>query len=126
MLADSLCKNMLRGTTSDIEIATDRNGYPALASWTAANPDYESFIFRRFDRLSAGNILYLESELMSLERRLDVCDARARQSNDVETSRSLQSWEAFEENAKDPSRLEHDRMKLVKDINKKLKKYREC
>ena len=111
---------MLRNTYSDVEVAVDRDGYPVLAKWSAANPDYETFIFCKFDRFSARNLLHLESELIVLERQLNLHDEQARQSKDVETSRSIRTLEAFDENAKDSSRLEHGLMELVKKNQRKF------
>ena len=49
-------------------------GYPSLASFVASDKDKSTVIFRRFDRLSARNILYLQSELAELEARQDAYD----------------------------------------------------
>lgn len=37
----------------DVELGTHRDGYPALAAWISHDPDNETFIFRKFDRLAA-------------------------------------------------------------------------
>jgi len=55
----------------DIENISEGTGFPALARRLAMNPDYEGFIFRTFDRLSARNLLHLESKLAYLEWKLD-------------------------------------------------------
>lgn len=114
---------------SDVENPADRNGYPALAEWMARNPEYETFIFRRFDRLSARNLLHLESQVSQLEWRLELVDGRALQQTiqnpqNLEMSRSIRSWEVFSERAQDHSLLEHRRMALVNEIGEKLKQYR--
>jgi hypothetical protein len=115
---------MSKYVKSDPEIPIDRNGYPALAKWVATNPDYETFIFRRFDTLSARNILHLESQVAVLECQLLRLDEEACQSHDPETGRSIRNWENFEERAKDKTRLEYKRMKLVNKISHKLRQYR--
>ncbi len=51
----------------DDENVPERRGFPALAHKIAVNPDYEAFIFRKFDFLSARNLLHLESRLGYLE-----------------------------------------------------------
>lgn len=66
----------------DIELGKIRDGYPALASWVARDPDSESFVFRKFICLGARNILHLQSQLISLEKEIDDLDAEARQSGD--------------------------------------------
>ncbi|KAH7318379.1 hypothetical protein B0I35DRAFT_431974 [Stachybotrys elegans] len=110
----------------DVENASQRTGYPELAHRIAICPDYETFIFRRFDALSARNLLYLESRLAYLEWQLAQADDQAALSPDNETRRSTRAWEAFAENAKDPRRPEHAKMKLVEEINHALKEYQEA
>ena len=105
----------------------ERSGFPALAYRIAVNPDYEVFIFRKFDRLSARNLLNLESRLAYLERKLDQADEQAEQQaerGDNETLRSIRAWEAFEENAKDMARPEHARMAIANEVRETLKEYR--
>lgn len=108
----------------DVENVRDGTGFPALAKKIAINPDYEAFIFRKFDRLSARNLLHLESRLTYLEWKLDQADAQATHTRDNETLRSLRAWEAFEENAKDVARPEYARMKIAEEIKETLKEYR--
>ena len=113
-----------------IEEPAGRNGYPGMAAWTARNPDYETFIFRRFDRLSARNLLHLESQVAGLEAQLDRPDEHALQHvrlnpDDLEASRSIRNWELLSVRAKDTSLLDHKRMILVEQISAKLKEYRE-
>ncbi|KAI2776587.1 hypothetical protein F4815DRAFT_449142 [Daldinia loculata] len=85
----------------NIASMTDRIGIPLLAQRIALGPDYEAFIFRKFDQLSARNLLHLESRLGYLEYKLDQADRQAEHGLDNETRRSIRAWEAFEENAKD-------------------------
>jgi hypothetical protein len=108
----------------NIENAGARTGFSCLADRIAMNPEYEAFIFRKFDRLSARNLLQLESRLVYLEWKLDEADDQAARSRDNETLRSIRVWEAFEENAKDSTRLEHSRMRICNEIIEALKEYR--
>ncbi|KAK4073087.1 hypothetical protein Purlil1_13136 [Purpureocillium lilacinum] len=50
----------------DTASEADGTGFPLLAGRMALGPDYETFIFRRYDRLSARNLLHLESRLAYL------------------------------------------------------------
>ena len=52
-----------------VELGQLRDGYPALAKWIARDPDNETLIFRRFDRLAARNILHLQAQLIALEKQ---------------------------------------------------------
>jgi len=101
-----------------------KTGFPALADRLAACPDYEGFVFRRFDRVSAQNLLHLESKLAYLEWKLDQSDYQAIHIGDNETLRSIRTWEAFEETARDKSRPENIRMKIIGEIEETLAKYR--
>tara|TARA_R110002060_G_scaffold59247_6_gene69119 strand:- start:660 stop:971 length:312 start_codon:yes stop_codon:yes gene_type:complete len=45
--------------------------YPSLAAFIASDKDKSTAIYRRLDRLSARNLLYLHSELPELQARQD-------------------------------------------------------
>ena len=106
------------------------DGYPSLAKWIAEDPDNETFIFRSFKQLSAQNILYLQSQVIALEEKLNTLDSEIRQKKDVngkmDERQCLRRWETFVElsNAGNPTITE--RMKIVNEIQHKLKEYREC
>lgn len=102
----------------------DGTGFPALAKTLSRFPDHEGFVFRRFDRLSARNLLHLESKLAYLEWKLHQADHQALHTGDNEELRSIRTWEAFEENAKDQNRPENRRMKICEEIDRALTKYR--
>ncbi|KAI1391503.1 uncharacterized protein F4822DRAFT_427350 [Hypoxylon trugodes] len=91
----------------------------------AVQADYEAFIFRKFDRLSARNLLHLEAKLAYLEAKLDIEDKKAAQSQENETLRSIRTWEAFEEqfNAGDVDC--YRQMALLEEIKETLKEYHE-
>ncbi|KAK1754761.1 hypothetical protein QBC47DRAFT_384869 [Echria macrotheca] len=101
----------------------NKTGFPAFAERLSAFPDHEGFVFRRFNRLSARNLLHLESKLAYLEWKLDHADDKALNSRDNEALRSMRTWEGFEENAKDESRLENTQMRICEDIDATLAKY---
>lgn len=83
----------------DIELGRLRDGYPALGAWVARDPDDESFVFRKFDRLGARNILHLQGRLIALENEIDRLDEDARQSDDFEARQSSRRWETLMKNA---------------------------
>ncbi|KAJ5965584.1 hypothetical protein N7481_012298 [Penicillium waksmanii] len=60
------------------ELGNVRDGYPTLASWIGRDPDGETLVFRRFRRLSARNLLHLQSGLIQLEQEIDELDEEAR------------------------------------------------
>lgn len=49
-------------------------GYPQYAAFIAADPDRSTTVYRRFERLAARNLLYLESKLIDLEAKQDDLD----------------------------------------------------
>ncbi|KAK4454923.1 hypothetical protein QBC34DRAFT_103664 [Podospora aff. communis PSN243] len=110
----------------NVENAPEASGFPALARRIALNPDYESFIFRKFDRLSARNLLHLEGKLAYLEYKLDQADKQALNAADNESHRSMRAWEAFEQNSEDAQRPESAHMKIAEQIRETLEKYQEA
>jgi hypothetical protein len=49
-------------------------GYPSLADFIAQDPDHETYVFRRFKRLGVRNVLYLQGELIKIERELEALE----------------------------------------------------
>jgi len=113
----------------NVELGKLRDGYPALAAWIARDPDNETFVFRKFDKLAARNLLCLQSELIELEREIDEQDEQARLSGDAEERQrsrlSSRRWESFIENARDPARPEKKRLEKIIELRHKLKEYRQ-
>lgn len=66
-------------------------GYPRFAAFIAHDPDKSTAIYRRFKRLSARNLLYLESELSELETEQDELDDEAKRNEDI--GEMLQNWD---------------------------------
>lgn len=54
---------------AEIETKEYLPGYAELAAYISVDPDCQ--IYRRFDRLAARNLLYLQSELATLEQWFD-------------------------------------------------------
>ncbi|CAG9975056.1 unnamed protein product [Clonostachys byssicola] len=110
--------------TTDVELGLPQDGYPALANWIAADPDSETFIFRKFNRLAARNLLYLQSELCTLEGSLEKLDSQI--GKDRSLKMSARMWEMLVEKAEDNNRPEWEWMELRRDIKDKLKEYHEA
>ena len=66
-------------------------GYPRFAAFISSDEDRSTTIYRRFERLSARNLLYLETELQELEATQDRLDASSRL--DQNLASSMQSLE---------------------------------
>jgi hypothetical protein len=116
-------------------------GYPRFAAFIANDEDRSTTIFRRFQRLSSRNLLYLESELAYLEAEQDRLDQESRKSHEL--TMCMKSWkllclqatppreEPKGENAEDKKRrleLEaaaRERLQLAWRIREVLATYRE-
>jgi hypothetical protein len=66
------------------------NGYPKLARYMGASP--EIAIFRRFGALNAQNLLYLQAELVHLEKKLREFEKRDSQSSEGMKSQYARDW----------------------------------
>jgi hypothetical protein len=94
-------------------------GYPKLSGEMGLLP--EIAIFRRFGALNSQNLLYLQAELVFMERKLRKVEAE--NIKDYRKSRYAVDWywlneSQFEDD--DPEQIE-----LVQEISKKLKHYSE-
>ncbi|KAF4465803.1 hypothetical protein FALBO_7333 [Fusarium albosuccineum] len=107
----------------DVESASPRTGFSALARNMAINPKYEPFMFRKFYRRSARHLLDVEGKFAYLAWKLDRANEQAGWSRDTEALRSTRVWEALKENAKDDTRPEHARMILFDEIKSTLEDY---
>jgi len=106
----------------------ESNGYATVANSIAQDPDKETYVFRRFDRLTARNLLNLQGELLVLQSELDALDAKASWSPDPDLHLSMRSWGALMSNAKAPNTGNGEeatkRLKIASELEVKLRKYR--
>ena len=115
-----------RSSNVDIELARpDRSldqleGYPAFAHFIAR--DRDAAIYRKFERLSARNLLYQQSELHDLERQLEELDQEdARDIENEAAQKCAVQWKYF---SNDQSEQAQRRRTLQATIKLKLKEYR--
>jgi hypothetical protein len=73
-------------------------GYPRFAAFISEDKDKSSTIYRRFERLAARNLLYLESELAELEAKQDELD-EAYQKESSEIKMTARSWKELRRQA---------------------------
>jgi hypothetical protein len=100
-------------------------GYPSLAAFLSSDPDHSAVIYRRFDFLSARNLLYLQSELAEFEAQLRAFDQEdLRKAEEDEINDSARSWKVLQERARDVNSNEKKRIDLAIQIREKLKEYR--
>src|SRR5271155_2102706 len=107
-----------------------RTGFAALSRVLAGDEDRFSMVFKRFDRLAAQSLAYMQSELKYLQVRLDTMDdvdERYQGPPKEEEDRRrgcLKSWAGLRDavDANDETQLK--RFNLIMDIRSKLKAYR--
>jgi hypothetical protein len=112
--------------SQDLELGHLREGYPSLAAWIARDPDHEAFVFRKFNRLAARNLLHLQSQLITLEHEIDQLDEEARQNADYEARQSSRRWETLVRRAGEGEELEEKRLAKTEELKTKIGEYREC
>lgn len=103
-------------------------GYASFSALISSDPDLQ--IYRRFDRLSARNILYLQSELLEAERLLAEYDAADQTAaafyGDLDVMLSMRCWESFARKSAAGNARERERMELIRRVRELVKEYREC
>lgn len=100
------------------------HGYPSFADFISSDPDRRTVMYRRFDFLSARNLLYFQSELSELEAQLfafDREDFQKAKGSDFDESRG--DWNMLQEKARDATSMEKQRLDLVMRIREILEKY---
>jgi hypothetical protein len=98
-------------------------GYASLASFIASDKDGTTVVYRRFKRLSARSILYLQSELAELEARQVTYDEEDLEGS-MDDAACARDWNAFKKLSVNDDRQKH-KMKLVRQIRETMKEYSE-
>ena len=113
---------MTQNPNRDVEKGSHRpeflDGYPSLAAFIAS--DKELAIYRSFDRLSARNLLYAQSELLYLEARLDALD-KEDQVADFQMRASARSWRKLHNPITDHDK---ERLECILSLRQALERYR--
>lgn len=117
-------------------MAGQKIGYTEVGDWMARDVDDESLIYRRFDELGAGTLLYLQSELISSEHQLADFDREDVVDGDMDWVDAISDWEILNELAA-PNHQEQERVTesvsrtkaktriaLIEKIRQKLETYR--
>ncbi|KAK3390116.1 hypothetical protein B0H63DRAFT_464808 [Podospora didyma] len=107
--------------------AERQGGYTAAASWIARDPDSETFVFRKFDKLAAVNLLYLQSEILDLEKRLEEMHLITIGSYDMNLRDAASTWETLVSQCQgDGARQDaKERMRLIRELRQLLREYHE-
>ena len=117
----------------EIELATQNlnptRGFALVASKIASDIDKTTTIYRRFDELSARNLLFYQAELAELEDLQREHDEVDRNAKDQAATESQRDWNKFVCHASEVEigrvqKREKDKMELAMKIRGKLEKYR--
>jgi len=95
-------------------------GYPTFSAFIAK--DQDAAIYRKYESLSARNLLYLSSEIHELEDQLKTLDEADYKSSCFVAEGAARKWEHYS-NGKEPGVQAH--RELQAKIKVKLKEYRE-
>ncbi|ORX92926.1 hypothetical protein BCR34DRAFT_608683 [Clohesyomyces aquaticus] len=109
----------------DTELGRERDGYPTLAHYIARDPDNETYVFRKFNRMGARNLLHLQCKIIALEKEIDDLDDAAQRSKDSKAQQASLRWETLIELADDEKRPEKQRVEKLEHLKKLLKEYYE-
>ncbi|KAL8992447.1 MAG: hypothetical protein Q9169_007096 [Polycauliona sp. 2 TL-2023] len=99
-------------------------GYPSFAHFISQDGD--AAIYRRFDSLSARNLLYLQSELHELEgelEQLDAADVKDKDLDDEESRKIARLWHHY---ARDDNERAVKHRELQAKVRVKIKEYHEA
>ena len=108
-------------------------GYASLADFISKDADHSAVVCKRFDKLAARNLLYLQVELGDLEARQEEFDLE-----DVRLGRDLASWQSTKECARDLISLKYaanattgpaqkrskERLDLIMETREVMRQYR--
>ncbi|GES58894.1 hypothetical protein ATEIFO6365_0003017700 [Aspergillus terreus] len=103
-----------------------KEGFADVARWIALDPDNETFIYRKFDELAAQNLLYLQAEILVLEKELNKLDVNDANSDDMDLRDAIRTWETLTQRYDANDEKARSRMDLVIRIREKLKEYHEA
>ncbi|KAH7151813.1 hypothetical protein B0J13DRAFT_619431 [Dactylonectria estremocensis] len=92
----------------------------------ASDGDQELLIFRKFDKISGRNLLYLQCELLSIEAQLKKWDQSVLNSRNTKLEEVAYRWEEMVEQAKDGKDEAKEMMDLVYQLRSKIKEYHEA
>jgi hypothetical protein len=112
-------------TTGDLEQGvrttppTRLEGYPSFATFIAR--DQDAAIYRKYEHLSARNLLYLQSEIHELEEQLYALDNADSKSSCFETEGAARAWHHY---TSDSNTRAADHRALQGKIRTKIKEYR--
>lgn len=114
------------GSHVDEATSPQLEGYAAVADWIALDPDNETFVFRKFDELAARNLLYIQSELLCIEKELAALDRQDAEEarEDMDVKDAARTWEVLSRRSEAGHGDSKRRVELINRLRAKMKEYR--
>lgn len=103
--------------------ATHNFGFAAVADFVASDADQQLFVFRKFNKLAARNLLDMQNELLYLEQRQEELDREVELSGDEILCKAMRNYDEFKENVDSHPGLQ-ERRRLQEQIEKQMHKFR--
>ena len=99
------------------------SGIPGLAERVAEDPDQETYVFRKYSKLTAWNLLFKQTELAGYEREVEVLEAKL--ASHGESGRMSKRWDIFSKEAQKEGTTAWEMSELSRKISNTLSEYRE-
>jgi hypothetical protein len=114
-----------RGANEDVEGGGPINprGFPGLVELVSQDRDQETYVFRKFSKLTAWNLIYKQTELAGYEREVNAIEAQLA-SDGLSGSVAL-SWKTLHAEAQKTGTSARRITELSDKISTKLSEYRE-
>ncbi|KAI1739569.1 hypothetical protein F4680DRAFT_422000 [Xylaria scruposa] len=103
-----------------------KEGFADVARWISLDSDNETFIYRKFDELAARNLLYLQSELLVLEKQLNELDKNDADNEDMDVKDASRTWETLTQRYDTGNEEAQVRIDLIIRLRAILKEYHEA
>ncbi|KAK6952495.1 hypothetical protein Daesc_007034 [Daldinia eschscholtzii] len=97
------------------------SGYATFSAFIATAPELS--IYRTFLALNSRNLLYQQSELLSLEKKFQEFDEYDSKESNLDHLSSSKCWETFAARAAADNPHEAERMEFIKNMQTKIKVY---
>jgi hypothetical protein len=98
-------------------------GFAAVADFVASDADQQLFVFRKFNKMAARNLLEMQNELQFLEQRQEELDREVELSGDEILCKAMRNYDEFKENLDSHPGLQ-ERRKLQEQVEQQMHKYR--
>ncbi|EPE32086.1 hypothetical protein GLAREA_12168 [Glarea lozoyensis ATCC 20868] len=100
-----------------------KRGFAAVAEKIVFDPDRSTTIYRRFDKLSARNLLFYQAELAELEELQDKYDEEDCNEKDAISKECQRDWLELKKRATEGREREKARFGLCMEIREKVERY---